>query len=86
MQPVPPLGTVTLGADVPGRGGYTHLALVRHDPADGLAYPLPHDNSAMLRGLARAIGFAVVAPGTTGTRRCERPVGGPAMTTWPFHD
>ena len=66
-QPVPALGTVTLGADVPGRGGHTHLALVRRDQADGLAYPLPHNNSAMLRGLAQAIGFAVIAPGTTGT-------------------
>ena len=66
-QPVPALASVTLGADVPGRGGYTHLALVRRDPVDGLAYPLPHNNSAMLRGLARAAGFAVVAPGTTGT-------------------
>jgi molybdopterin molybdotransferase len=66
-QPVPALGTVTLGADIPGRGGHTHLALVRRDHADGLAYPLPHNNSAMLRGLAQAIGFAVIAPGTTGT-------------------
>ena len=55
---------VRLGAPVPGRGTATHLALVRRDPADGLAYPLPHAGSAMLRGLAGAIGFAVVAPGT----------------------
>jgi molybdopterin molybdotransferase len=73
-EPVPPLGTVTLGAEVPGRGGHTHLALVRRDPADGLAYPLPHANSAMLRGLARAIGFAVVAPGTTGTAGASVPL------------
>jgi molybdopterin molybdotransferase len=66
-RPAPSLGSVTLGADVPGRGGYTHLALVRRDPVDRLAYPLPHNNSAMLRGLARAVGFAVIAPGTTGT-------------------
>jgi molybdopterin molybdotransferase len=66
-QPVPALGTVRLGADVPGRGGHTHLALVRHDPVNGLAYPLAHNNSAMLRGLAQAVGFAVIAPGTTGT-------------------
>jgi molybdopterin molybdotransferase len=72
--PVPALGTVTLGAEVPGRGGHTHLALVRRDPADGLAYPLPHANSAMLRGLARAIGFAVVAPGTTGTPGASVPL------------
>jgi molybdopterin molybdotransferase len=28
-----------------------------------LAYPLPHAGSAMLRGLAGAVGFAVIAPG-----------------------
>jgi len=66
-QPLPALGSATLGADIPGRGGYTHLALVRRDAVDGLAYPLPHNNSAMLRGLARAAGFAVIAPDTTGT-------------------
>jgi molybdopterin molybdotransferase len=55
--------TITLAAPVPGRGGDTHLALVRRDPADGLAYPLAHAGSAMLRGLARAVGFAVIAPG-----------------------
>jgi molybdopterin molybdotransferase len=54
---------VRLGGPVPGRGGQTHLALVRRDPADQLAYPLPHAGSAMLRGLAGAVGFAVIAPG-----------------------
>ncbi|GAA1030995.1 molybdopterin-binding protein [Virgisporangium ochraceum] len=73
-QPVPPLGTVTLGAVVAGRGGHTHLALVRRDAADGRAYPLPHANSAMLRGLAQAIGFAVIAPGTTGTSGASVPL------------
>jgi molybdopterin molybdotransferase len=63
---LPVLAPITLGADVPGRGGFTHLALVRRDPADGLAYPVPHVASSMLRGLARSIGFAVVPPGTTG--------------------
>lgn len=56
-------GTVTLGTPIPDRGPFTHLALVRRDPGDGLAHPLPHAGSAMLRGLARASGFAVVAPG-----------------------
>jgi molybdopterin molybdotransferase len=55
---------VRLGGPVPGRGGQTHLALVRRGPADQLAYPLPHAGSAMLRGLAGAVGFAVIAPGT----------------------
>ncbi len=60
----PPLGRVTLAEAVPGRGDHTHLALVRVD--DGLARPLAHAGSAMLRGLARADGFAVIAPGTQG--------------------
>jgi molybdopterin molybdotransferase len=57
---------VTLARDVPGRGGFTHLALVRVDPATGTAAPLGHAGSAMLRGLAQAHGFAVILPGTTG--------------------
>ncbi|HEX6872949.1 MAG TPA: molybdopterin molybdotransferase MoeA [Micromonosporaceae bacterium] len=57
--------SVELAEPVPGRGDYTHLALVRLDPA-GRAHPLPHAGSAMLRGLARADGFAVVAAGDTG--------------------
>jgi molybdopterin molybdotransferase len=61
----PALGQVTLAEPVPGRGDFTHLALVRTDPS-GLAYPLPHAGSAMLRGLARADGFAVIQPGTEG--------------------
>jgi molybdopterin molybdotransferase len=60
----PALSEVTLGADIRGRGDYTHLVLVRQDR--GLAYPLPHAGSAMLRGLAQADGFAVIAPGTDG--------------------
>lgn len=58
----PPEGRVTLGHEIPGRGEFTHLSLVRVEP-DGLAYPLEHAGSAMLRGLARSDGFAVVAPG-----------------------
>jgi molybdopterin molybdotransferase len=57
------LPQVRLGADIPGRGRDTYLALVRRDP-DGTAHPLPHSGSAMLRGLARAAGFAVIVPGT----------------------
>lgn len=62
---VPARDQVRLGAAVPGRGNYTHLALVRVE-ADGLAYPLHHSASAMLRGLARSDGFAVITPGTQG--------------------
>jgi molybdopterin molybdotransferase len=53
---------IRLGGPVPGRGGYTHLALVdRHGRA------LPHAGSAMLRGLAGALGFAVIPPGGNGS-------------------
>jgi molybdopterin molybdotransferase len=60
--PMPPTTRVRLGTDVPGRGDFTHLALVRGE-ADGLAYPLTHVGSAMLRGVASADGFAIVRPG-----------------------
>jgi len=53
---------IILGEAIAGRGGYTHLALVGLDSA-GLARPLRHVASSMLRGLASSIGFAVVAPG-----------------------
>ena len=53
------LRPIRLSAPIGGRGGYTHLALVRSD-----GEPLKHGASSMLRGLAQAAGFAVVAPGT----------------------
>jgi molybdopterin molybdotransferase len=59
--PLPALGRVRLGADLPGRGDFTHLALVR--VSGGVAEPLAHAGSAMLRGVARADGFAFVRPG-----------------------
>jgi molybdopterin molybdotransferase len=59
--PLPPTTRVRLGADIPGRGEHTHLSLVRVE--DGLAYPLAHAGSAMLRGVASADGFAIVRPG-----------------------
>jgi len=59
------LPTVRLGTDIPGRGDFTHLALVRRD-ADGLVHAVGHAGSSMLRGLAQSIGFAVIPPGTTG--------------------
>jgi molybdopterin molybdotransferase len=65
---------VTLGAPMSGRGEDTHLALVRRDPADGLAYPLPHAGSAMLRGLAQAAGFAVIGPGAGAAAGDEVPL------------
>jgi molybdopterin molybdotransferase len=61
----PGLSEVTLGETVPGRGEHTHLALVRVE-SSGLAHPLAHAGSAMLRGLVRADGFAVIAPRTQG--------------------
>lgn len=60
--PLPPLGSIRLAEDVPGRGGFTHLALV--DPA---GRRLAHHGSAMLRGLAGAAGFAVVGPNDNAT-------------------
>jgi molybdopterin molybdotransferase len=63
---LPELGTVALAEPVPGRGGYTHLALVHVDAASGAARPVRHVGSAMLRGLATAHGFAVIEPGTSG--------------------
>ncbi len=67
-----PLPQVRLGDAVRGRGDFTHLALVRLTPT-GLAQPLEHVGSAMLRGLAKADGFAVIAPGTDGAPGAEVP-------------
>lgn len=55
--PLPPLRSAHLAEDVPGRGDFTHLALL--DPA---GRRLAHHGSAMLRGLAGAAGFAVIPP------------------------
>jgi molybdopterin molybdotransferase len=60
-RPLPELRTVRLGGNVPGRGGHTHLALV-----DGAGRPVSHVASSMLRGLAGAVGFAVIPPGSAG--------------------
>jgi molybdopterin molybdotransferase len=60
----PVLDRVILGGDIAERPGHTHLALVRI--ADGVAHPLGHAGSAMLRGLASADGFAVIRPGGEG--------------------
>jgi molybdopterin molybdotransferase len=68
---LPALPAVTLGADIAGRGEFTHLALVRRDPDDGRVFPVGHVASSMLRGLAQSVGFAVVPPraeGRAGTR------------------
>jgi molybdopterin molybdotransferase len=62
-RPAPRPGRVTLAAPIPGRGDFVHLALIRI--TDGRAEPLAHAGSAMLRGLARADGFAIIAPGTS---------------------
>ncbi|MFG1949615.1 molybdopterin molybdotransferase MoeA [Micromonospora sp. NPDC048830] len=65
-RPEPVLPHATLAEPVPGRGDYTHLALVRLDRVAGTAHPVRHVGSAMLRGLAGADGFAVIRPGTAG--------------------
>jgi molybdopterin molybdotransferase len=58
------LPRVGLTAPVPGRGGFTHLALAALDHDGRTATPVGHVGSAMLRGLANAHGFAVVRPDT----------------------
>ncbi|GAA4577986.1 molybdopterin-binding protein [Micromonospora coerulea] len=73
-RPMPALPQATLAEPVPGRGDYTHLALVRLDRAAGTAHPVRHVGSAMLRGLAGADGFAVIRPGTSGEVGARVPV------------
>jgi molybdopterin molybdotransferase len=63
-RPLPTPRRVVLGEAIPGRGDHTHLSLVRLE--DGVARPLIHAGSAMLRGLAQAEGFAVIPPGRDG--------------------
>jgi len=60
-RPLPELRRIRLGADIAGRGRYTHLALVDRD-----GRPVSHAGSSMLRGLAGAVGFAVIPPGSSG--------------------
>jgi molybdopterin molybdotransferase len=61
----PALPRVELTAPVPGRGGFTHLALAALDPGGRVATPVRHVGSAMLRGLSRSHGFVVVRPDTS---------------------
>ena len=61
---LPALSKVEAGAPIPGRGGFTHLALAAVDHDGRIATPVGHVGSAMLRGLANAHGFAVVRPDT----------------------
>jgi molybdopterin molybdotransferase len=63
-RPAPELTRVEAAAPVPGRGGFTHLALARLDHDGRSATPVGHVGSAMLRGLSNAHGFVVVRPGT----------------------
>jgi molybdopterin molybdotransferase len=62
---LPTLPKVELTAPVPGRGGFTHLALAALDQDGRRATPAGHVGSAMLRGLATADGFVVIRPDTT---------------------
>ena len=62
-RPAPALARVEATAAVPGRGGFTHLALARLDHDGRSAVPVGHVGSAMLRGLSNAHGFVVVHPG-----------------------
>jgi molybdopterin molybdotransferase len=63
-RPAPELAKVEAAGPVPGRGGFTHLALARLDHDGRSATPVGHVGSAMLRGLSNAHGFVVVRPGT----------------------
>ena len=63
---MPALPQVTLAEPVPGRGDYTHLALVRVDPVDGHAYPVRARRLGDAARAGRRDGFAVIAPGTAG--------------------
>jgi molybdopterin molybdotransferase len=65
LREFPAAARITLGASVPGRGDFAHLALVRREPSDGRGYPVGHAGSAMLRGLAQSAGFAVIPPGVS---------------------
>ncbi|MFI1992415.1 molybdopterin molybdotransferase MoeA [Actinoplanes sp. NPDC020271] len=56
---------VEAATGIHGRGRDTHLALAALDPTGRTATPVGHVGSAMLRGLAKAHGFAVVRPGAT---------------------
>jgi molybdopterin molybdotransferase len=60
----PALPRVAAAVPVPGRGGFTHLALALLDHDGRTATPVGHVGSAMLRGLANAHGFVVVRPDT----------------------
>ena len=60
------LPRVEAAAPIPGRGSFTHLALAALDHDGRTANPVGHVGSAMLRGLSRAHGFAVVRPDTQG--------------------
>jgi molybdopterin molybdotransferase len=62
-RPAPRLTRVEATAAVPGRGGFTHLALARLDHDGRSATTVGHVGSAMLRGLSNAHGFIVVRPG-----------------------
>lgn len=73
-RPMPVLPQAVLAEPIPGRGDYTHLALVRWDRAAGTLHPLRHVGSAMLRGLAGADGFALIRPGTSGEAGARVPV------------
>jgi molybdopterin molybdotransferase len=59
-QSHPELASAILDGPIPGRGDFTHLALVRRHGAHWV--PVPHVGSAMLRGLAGSQGFAVIPP------------------------
>ncbi|TAL44159.1 MAG: molybdopterin molybdenumtransferase MoeA [Salinibacterium sp.] len=60
-QPLSALGSTSFAADVTNPAASTRLLLFSYGPEG--AVPTDHQRSGMLRGLADAVGFAIVPPG-----------------------
>lgn len=65
-RPEPSLSQARLADAVAPLANFTRLVPVHPEP-DGSTRPTPHIGSAMLRGVARARGFVVIEPETSGT-------------------
>jgi molybdopterin molybdotransferase len=65
-QPLSALGSTRFAADVANPAGSTRLLLFSYGPEG--AVPTNHQRSGMLRGIADAVGFAVVPPGGATTQ------------------
>jgi molybdopterin molybdotransferase len=70
---LPGLPAVELGGQIPARGSFTHLALVRLG-CDGRGYPVNRTASATPRGLTQSAGFAVIPPNETAAASARVPL------------